>query len=136
MKVLQFAFDSRESGDYLPHNYEKHCVVYTGTHDNDTALGWIQNAPAADVRRAVEYLRLTEEEGMNWGMMRGAWSSVGELSVVQMQDVLGLGGDARMNRPSTVGANWRWRMLPDAAAPELAARLRRQMELYQRLPKA
>jgi 4-alpha-glucanotransferase len=133
MKVLEFAFDSRESGDYLPHNYDPHCVVYTGTHDNDTALGWAQSAPAADVARAAEYLHITPDEGMNWGLMRGAWSSVGELAVVQMQDVLGLDGAARMNTPSTVGENWKWRMLPDAATPELAARVRRQMALYQRL---
>jgi 4-alpha-glucanotransferase len=134
MKVLEFAFDSRESGDYLPHNYERNCVVYTGTHDNDTALGWMSSAPSADVETAVEYLRLTEEEGLNWGMMRGAWSSVGELAVVQMQDVLGLGSAARMNTPSTLGGNWQWRMLPGAATADLAAKLRRQMELYQRFP--
>lgn len=136
MKVLQFAFDSRESGDYLPHNYDRHCVVYTGTHDNDTAQGWMEHAPRADVAKAVEYLRLSQEEGMNWGLMRGAWSSVGDLAVVQMQDLLGLDGTARMNTPSTVGTNWRWRMLPGGTTPALAARLRHQMELYQRLPRS
>jgi 4-alpha-glucanotransferase len=135
MKVLEFAFDSRESGDYLPHNYEKHCVVYTGTHDNDTALGWMDSAPQADVQKAVEYLNLTKEEGFSWGLMRGAWSSVGELAVVQMQDVLSLDGKARMNTPATVGTNWKWRMLPGAATPALAAKLRGQMALYQRLPR-
>lgn len=134
MKVLQFAFDTREASDYLPHNYDKHCVVYTGTHDNDTALGWMVSAPRGDVEKAIEYLRMSESEGWNWGLMRGAWSSVGELAVVQMQDVLDLGSEARMNTPSTLGTNWRWRMLPGAAGPELAARLRHQMELYQRLP--
>jgi len=134
MKVLQFAFDTREGGDYLPHNYERNCVVYTGTHDNDTALGWMTSAPSADVETAREYLRLTQEEGLHWGLMRGAWSSVGSLTVVQMQDVLGLGSEARMNTPSTLGNNWRWRMLPGAATSDLAAKLRRQMELYQRLP--
>lgn len=134
MKILEFAFDSREDSDYLPHNYDQHCVVYTGTHDNDTALGWIANAPPADVRKAREYLRLTNEEGWNWGLMRGAWSSVGELAVVQMQDLLDLSSEARMNTPSTVGTNWQWRMLPGAATTDLAARIRHQMELYQRLP--
>lgn len=133
MKVLEFAFDSRESGDYLPHNYVRRCVVYIGTHDNDTALGWMAHAPTADVKKAVDYLHLTPEEGFHWGLMRGAWSSVGELAVVQMQDLLGLGSEARMNIPSTVGGNWCWRMLPGAAAQELSARVRRQMELYQRL---
>lgn len=134
MKVLEFAFDSREDSDYLPHNYDRHCVVYTGTHDNDTAVGWMRSAPEADVAKAAEYLRLTPEEGLNWGLMRGAWSSVGDLAIVQMQDILGLGSEARMNVPSTVGTNWRWRMLPGALNPALAKKLRRQMELYQRLP--
>lgn len=135
MKVLEFAFDSREDSDYLPHNYPHHCVVYTGTHDNDTAVGWMHTAPPEDAAKAAEYLRLSGEEGLNWGLMRGAWSSVGDLAVVQMQDILGLGSEARMNVPSTVGANWRWRMLPHQATPALAQRLHRQMELYQRLPK-
>lgn len=134
MKVLEFAFDSREDSDYLPHNYDHHCVVYTGTHDNDTAIGWTRSAPAADVAKAADYLRLSEAEGLNWGLMRGAWSSVGDLAVVQMQDILGLGSEARMNVPSTVGSNWRWRMDADALHPALAEKLRRQMELYQRLP--
>ena len=70
MKVIQFAFDSREGSDYLPHNYAKHCVVYTGTHDNDTLMGWMKTAPKASVKFAKEYLNLTKEEGYNWGMMR------------------------------------------------------------------
>lgn len=133
MKVLEFAFDSREDSDYLPHNYPKNCVVYTGTHDNSTVMGWFNSAKAEDMALAVDYLKLTEEEGYNWGMMRGAWSSVGNLAVVQMQDVLGLGDEARMNTPSTVGANWQWRMERGAATEELAARLRHQMELYHRI---
>ena len=136
MKVLEFAFDSREDSDYLPHNYDHHCVVYTGTHDNDTTLGWMRSAPPDDVAKAAEYLRLSDAEGLNWGLMRGVWSSVGDLAVVQMQDILGLGSEARMNVPSTVGSNWRWRMAADALNPALAEKLHRQMELYQRLPKA
>lgn len=135
MKVLEFAFDSREDSDYLPHNYNHHCVVYTGTHDNDTVIGWMRSAPEADVAKATEYLRLTDTEGLNWGLMRGVWSSVGDLAVVQMQDILGLGSEARMNVPSTVGTNWRWRMLPGTLNSTLAKKLSHQMELYQRLPK-
>ena len=104
MKVIQFAFDSREGSNYLPHTYTEHCVVYTGTHDNDTLLGWMKTAPKESVKFAKEYLNLTKEEGYNWGMMRGAWSSVGELAVVPMQDLIGLGSEARMNTPSTLGA--------------------------------
>lgn len=133
MKVLQFAFDSREDSDYLPHNYNRNCVVYTGTHDNDTALGWFTSAPVGDTERATAYLALTEAEGLHWGLMRGAWSSVGDLAVVQMQDVLGLGSEQRMNTPSTLGGNWLWRMLPGAADAPLADKLRRRMALYQRL---
>lgn len=133
MKVLEFAFDSREDSDYLPHNYPKNCVVYTGTHDNSTVMGWFDSASEADVALAVDYLKLTKEEGYNWGMMRGAWSSVGDLAVVQMQDILGLGDEARMNTPSTVGINWQWRMEAGAATEELAAKVRHQMELYHRI---
>ena len=133
MKVLEFAFDPNGDSDYLPHNYNKHCVVYTGTHDNDTVMGWLTSASDTDVEFVKEYLRLTTEEGYHWGMMRGAWSSVADLAVVQMQDVLGLGSEGRVNTPSTVGLNWRWRMEKNAATPELAARLRRQMEVYRRI---
>ena len=135
MKVLQFAFDSRDGSgeDYLPHNYPAHCVVYTGTHDNDTVLGWMEHARPADAAYAVEYLRLSREEGWHWGMMRAVWASVGELAVVTAQDVLGLGGEARMNTPSTVGNNWRWRALPGVFTHELAAKLRHETALYGRM---
>lgn len=133
MKVLEFAFDSREDSDYLPHNYTRQCVCYTGTHDNSTVLGWAQCANPDDVRYATEYLRATPKEGLNWAMMRGAWSSVADLAVVQMQDVLGLDDSARINTPSTVGENWRWRMDKKALTPQLAGRLRREMEIYRRL---
>ena len=135
MKVLQFAFDSREDSDYLPHNYPPHCVVYTGTHDNDTILGWMQSADQKDVDFAIQYLRLNPKEGYHWGMMKGAWASVGELCVVPMQDLLGLDSSARMNTPSTLGGNWRWRMLPGQASEKLAKKIHRQMEIYRRLPK-
>ena len=134
MKVLEFAFDSRESGNYLPHTYPRHCVVYTGTHDNEPLNGWFETADPAGVAYAVEYLRLTPEEGYHWGMMRAAWASVADLAVVQAQDLLGLGHEARMNAPSTLGGNWCWRALPGSFTPELARRLHRQMELYGRLP--
>ena len=135
MKVLQFAFDSREESDYLPHNYTKNCVVYVGTHDNDTALGWYESANPGDRAFAREYLRLSDQEGCGWGLMRGAWSSVADLAVVTAQDLLDLGSEGRMNIPSTVGENWKWRAPPGAFTPELADRLRRQTKLYGRLGK-
>ena len=134
MKVIQFAFDSREGSNYLPHTYTEHCVVYTGTHDNDTLLGWMKTAPGASVRFAKEYLNLTKEEGYNWGMMRGAWSSVGELAVVPMQDLLDIGSAGRMNTPSTLGGNWQWRALPGEITGKLAKKIYRSMEMYGRLP--
>ena len=136
MKVLEFAFDSRDTGsDYLPHCYTPRCVVYTGTHDNDTIQGWMATAPKKDVAYAKEYLRLTRREGYHWGMMRSAWASAADLAVMQMQDLLGLGSEARMNTPSTVGTNWKWRALPGSYDSELARRLCHEMQVYQRLPK-
>lgn len=134
MKILQFAFDSREKGsEYLPHCYDSHCVVYAGTHDNDTIVGWLMSAAEKDAEYAKEYLRLNKEEGYNWGMMRGAWASPADLAIMQLQDVLGLGSEARINIPSTLGENWKWRALPDACTPELAKKLYRDMQVYQRL---
>ena len=136
MKVLEFAFDSRDTGsDYLPHCYTPHCVVYTGTHDNDTIQGWMAHAPRKDVAFAKEYLRLTKREGYHWGMMRSAWASAADLAVMQMQDLLGLGSQARMNIPSTVGNNWKWRCLPGGFGLKLARKLRHEMKVYQRLPR-
>ncbi|MCI9530989.1 MAG: 4-alpha-glucanotransferase [Lachnospiraceae bacterium] len=132
MKLFQFAFDSREDGDYLPHNYTRNCVVYAGTHDNDTILGWMESAPKDCVAFAKEYLKLDEEEGLNWGVMRGVWASVGDLAIVTMQDLLDLGGNGRMNTPSTLGYNWMWRMEPDAISNKLIGRIRSQMALYGR----
>jgi len=136
MKVLQFAFDSREESNYLPHTYDRHCVAYVGTHDNDTALGWLEEGCSAEDRQfAIDYLKLTEAEGYNWGLMRGAWASCADLAVVTAQDLLGLGHAARMNEPSTLGKNWQWRSLPGVFTPVLAKRLRRETEVYRRLPK-
>ena len=110
MKVLQFAFDSRETSDYLPHTYPKNSVCYTGTHDNLTVAQWLQEAAPEDVELARAYLGLNGEEGMVWGMIRGAMSSVSRLCVIQMQDYLELDGSARMNFPGTLSsANWTWR---------------------------
>ena len=135
MKVVQFAFDSREGSDYLPHNYPTHCVVYTGTHDNDTILGWMNTAPKASVKFAKEYLNLTKEEGYNWGMMRGAWASVGDLAIVPMQDIIGVGSEGRMNTPSTLGGNWEWRATADQIDNKLTKHLYKYMQMYGRVRK-
>ena len=111
MKVLQFAFDSREESNYLPHTY-KDCnsVVYVGTHDNDTAEGWMLTAAPEDVAYAKRYLALNAKEGYAWGMIRGAAASVSDTAIYTMQDLLSLGNEARMNTPSTASGNWQWRM--------------------------
>ena len=109
MNVLQFAFDSREESNYLPHNYIKNSVVYTGTHDNDTLLGWTQTAKREDVRFAREYLRAGKTKNIARNMMLAALSSVSNTCILTMQDLIGLGSQARMNTPSTVGGNWQWR---------------------------
>lgn len=132
MKVLQFAFDSREESDYLPHNYEKNCVVYTGTHDNYTVNGWFKNTNKPDVDYAVRYLNLNEKEGYNWGFIRGALSSVGSLAIAQMQDYLGLEDEGRMNIPSTLGGNWQWRVKKEALTEELAEKINKITKLYGR----
>ena len=132
MKVLEFAFDSREAGDYLPHCYPENCVCYTGTHDNTTVLGWLEEAGPEDMEMARRYLGLNREEGYNWGFLRGGMGSKARLFVAQMQDYLDLGGAARMNTPGTLGGNWQWRMKPGAASPELARRLREFTRLFGR----
>ena len=132
MKVLEFAFDSREAGDYLPHCYPENCVCYTGTHDNTTVLGWLEEAGPEDMEMARRYLGLNREEGYNWGFLRGGMGSKAWLFVAQMQDYLDLGGAARMNTPGTLGGNWQWRMKPGAASPELARRLREFTRLFGR----
>ncbi|MCI8624580.1 MAG: 4-alpha-glucanotransferase [Provencibacterium sp.] len=132
MKVLEFAFDSREQSDYLPHNYGHNCVVYTGTHDNDTVCGWFKTAPAPDVRFCRDYLRLTRWEGWNWGFIRGAWGSTADLAIAQMQDFLALGSEARINTPSTLGGNWCWRLRQGMLTASLAKKIRRITQLYGR----
>ncbi len=133
MKVLQFAFDSGEKNDYLPHNYVKNCVCYTGTHDNTTLRAWLDAASEHDRAFARDYLGLNEREGFLWGVLRGGLSSVADLFMAQMQDYLALGADCRMNEPSTLGGNWTWRMLPSEQSDGLAQKIRAATELYGRL---
>ncbi len=110
MKVLQFAFDSREDNDYLPYNYEKNSVVYTGTHDNDTILGWTKTADENDVALAEKYLDCKRNDGFNFAMIRAALSSVADTAIIMMSDLIGLGSEARINTPATLGENWKWRI--------------------------
>lgn len=133
MKILSFAFDSDGENPFLPHNYDKNFIAYTGTHDNDTVRGWFEKtAPKEQVEKAIKYLNLDEEEGYNWGFIRGIWSSVANVSIAQMQDFLDLGNEARINMPSTLGCNWKWRAKKDAFTDELAKRIYDMTELYGR----
>lgn len=133
MKVLQFAFDSGSSNEYLPHNYKRNCAVYTGTHDNNTIAGWMEETPEQEVEFAIQYGALTRDEGYNWGMIRMAFSSVADLAIAPLQDFLNLPSAARMNTPSTIGDNWQWRALSGYATDALAARIRKISERYGRL---
>ena len=137
MKVLQFAFDSREESDYLPHNYERNCVVYTGTHDNDTILGWYYVMSEEDREFSKEYMgnaKSTDEE-LPWDFIRMSMESVANLAVTPMQEFLGLGTEARINYPSTLGNNWKWRLLPGQFTPELAKRIHRLTQITARIAK-
>lgn len=134
MKVIQFACDSRETGDYLPHHYPVNSVCYSGTHDNPTMAQWFSDADPADVREAESYFKLSREEGYVRGMLRGCMESVSKLSIVQMQDWLELDGSARMNTPGTLSAsNWSWRAKPGYLTEALSKRIYDMTKLYGRL---
>ena len=133
MKVIEFAFDSREESDYLPHLYPVDSVCYTGTHDNVTLKQWFDEASAEDVAYAKAYLGLNDEEGYVWGMIRGGMSSVSRICVVQMQDYLELGKEARMNFPGTLSMdNWTWRAEEGFDSDELAEKIGYLTRIYGR----
>jgi len=134
MKILQFAFDSSETNDYLPHNYIKNCIAYTGTHDNDTVIGWFAAATLEDRKYMLDYLNATETD-INWTLIRLAWSSVANTAIVPMQDLLGLGSEARMNLPGTTIKNWQWRAKSNDFTPALAEKLAHLTCLYGRARK-
>jgi len=133
MKVLEFAFDSREPSEYLPHAYAHNTVCYTGTHDNMTLRQWMETAGEDTVAYAQEYMHLTEQEGFVWGVIRTAMSSVSDLCIIPMQDYLELGAEARMNCPGTcTDANWTWRVSEAAIDDALAERICKLTKLYGR----
>jgi len=133
MKILQFAFDSREPSNYLPHCYDNNCVCYTGTHDNATLQQWLDEVKEEDLAYAREYLGVAEDGDVAAGVIRSGMASVADLFVVQMQDWLALGASARMNEPGILGnGNWCWRMLPGALNDELAEKIARMTKLYGR----
>ncbi|MGV2826490.1 4-alpha-glucanotransferase [Myxosarcina sp. GI1(2024)] len=136
MKILQFAFDDNRENGFLPFNYENHnCIVYTGTHDNNTTVGWFYERSPEARARIVDYLGCLCDEGIHWGLIRLALGSVAKTAIFPFQDILGLGADAKMNTPSQVGHNWEWRCRQEAFNQELSGRLRYLTYLYGRTPK-
>jgi 4-alpha-glucanotransferase len=135
MKVLQFAFGGEADNDYLPHNYEKDCVAYTGTHDNDTTLGWYHGLEDR-VRDHVRRYLWSDGRQVNWDLIRLASMSAADLAIVPLQDVLSLGSEARLNFPGRPEGNWEWRYEAGALGPHLAHRLRELAETYGRLPRS
>ena len=135
MKVVQFAFTSGPSDPFLPHNFTRDFVAYTGTHDNDTAVGWYQ-ASSTETERdyARKYMRCDGSD-IAWDLIRLAWGSVANTAMTTAQDLLSLGHNARMNMPSTIGPpNWCWRVLPGALNDAVAARLLELTAVYGRTP--
>lgn len=135
MKVIQFAFDSRESSDYLPHTYPRNCVVYTGTHDNDTTRGWYHTVGKEARDFAKEYMckpRL-DEDTLTKDFISLAMGSVADLCVIPLQDYLGLGSEARINTPSTLGGNWTWRLTKGQLDKKTAKQIRQITKLYGRI---
>jgi 4-alpha-glucanotransferase len=137
MKVLQFAFDSDQNNPYLPHNYRsENSVVYTGTHDNDTSLGWFMGDQISDAtrQRIRRYLNSDARE-ISRELIRLALASVAGIALFPLQDLLGFGSDCRMNTPGTVEGNWQWRCAPRFLDHETSSWLRGETEFYNRLPK-
>ena len=138
MKVLEFAFDSRDSGcanDYLPHNYGENCVAYTGTHDNETIRGWFDSISTEEQEMAREYLcdSRTPKKELNWAFISLIMRSSARICIIPMQDYLGYGNECRMNKPSTVGINWKWRLTGEELTEELKKKLYDMARRYGRL---
>lgn len=132
MKILQFAF-AQVNSPHLPHCYEPRTVVYTGTHDNDTARGWFAHATPEERQLATTYLGIDADGDIEWSLIRAAFTSIAQLAIVPVQDILGLGSEARMNRPGDGDANWSWRYLPGALTRTHAERIRHLAEITGRI---
>ncbi len=130
MKILQFAFDGGPGNPYLPHNYRPECVVYTGTHDNDTTVGWFSQR--GDKDRIADSIHC-DAQGIHWAFIKEALASTARFAVIPMQDILGLGSEARMNTPGTDAGNWLWRLLPHQMEQADWGKLRYLIETYGRL---
>lgn len=138
MKILEYAFNNRdgEKSPYIPYNYEKNCVAYTGTHDNNTIQGWLKDTKQEDVEFAKEFMHSfsNNPETVHWDMIRTLLASPAATTILQAQDLKALGAWARMNQPGSAGGNWAWRIKPDALDAENAAWVRKITDTYGRLP--
>lgn len=136
MKIIQFAFDSRDESDYLPHTYGRNSIVYTGTHDNDTLVGWFGSMDKADRETALAYINrkgFEDDKDLAFSFIKLAMGSVSKMCIIPMQDWLGLGSKARINIPSTLGGNWTWRMKKGAFTKKLAGEIYEVTKLYARM---
>ena len=138
MKVLEFAFDSRDSSsanDYLPHNYPEKCVAYTGTHDNETITGWLDSITKEEFKNVREYLcdQYTPKKWLYKSMIGLVMRSNAKTCIIPMQDYLGMNNKCRMNQPSTVGKNWRWRLTEKDLSDQLQAEILHTTKLYGRM---
>ncbi len=136
MRIIQFAFDQNNKNFYLPHNIDnRNCVLYTGTHDNNTTNGWFYGDEIDDERRryVLEYLGLEEWSDINWKLIRQAYRSVANLVMVPAQDIPGYGAEFRMNTPGTTEKNWRWKLTENAITDDMLMRLRRMGHIYDRI---
>ena len=138
MKVLEFAFDPREETDYLPHSYDRNCVVYTGTHDNETLVQWYKGLDEESKAFATEYMNnaSTPDEEKYWDFVRMAMMSSANTCVIPVQDYLGLDAEARINHPSTLGGNWEWRMSADMLDDGAIEKIYRLTRISSRLSEA
>jgi len=135
MKILEFGFDSDSDSEYLPHNVGNNSIIYTGTHDNETAKGWYMNLKKSNPKAAKyvrEYAHETKTEDMAWAMIRLAYASVCDTAIIPMQDFLNLGNEARINMPSVLGGNWEWRMEKNALSKPLAKKINALKLFYNR----
>ncbi len=132
MKVLQFAFSGNADNAYLPHNVIKNCVIYTGTHDNDTIMGWLKTADAVTAKQAKDYFNHPADSGFNWAMIKAAMSTVADTCIIPMADLLGLDSEGRINTPSTIGDNWTWRIADGCINDWLSGILKENTTLYGR----
>lgn len=135
MKIIEFAFDGGPDNDHLPHNYNPNSLVYGGTHDNETVAGYFSSKTKKELKYAMEYLGVSNKEDIPDAVLRTAYASVAAMAIFQVQDILGLGNEARMNTPSTLGDNWKWRMTKGCLKKQHAKKLYKLAEFYARLPK-